>query len=592
MKQFQHVVMFLGLAALTTATVLVPGSSWAQGGAKRQGQQGQNKKNENKADEGQRGQKKNDKNDNEKPGGRKRKDKDENEAGALPAISRFVSDLPSWGDVFLQAPVEQKGSPTYSQESVGGVTYNVQHTPTNMQSTPQDIVLFEPSDGFWLGAILQERGLRQGIGAQQELPVTPEQRAPLHIGNNLLLDSEAVTIRKPSRSAVQEAIGEMIRKAMAQGKKSKGDDFAGSFTAQVVENNSEEQTAASLGLSVKYLGSGVKAKIASKKTAIQRTLTVMCLQKAFTVQTDLQGQRGADAFFSPEFTERDLRQLQKDRLIGENNRPTYIASINYGRMILFSLTTTKDINSIKGKLQASLDLVGKNGASLSAEMSDLLKESSTQIEVFSVGGPQAASEALIRSGKLADFFKADVPLNTLAPIGYTVRTLKDNSLAAMLQTTQYDLTNYSPVPVTAPAEYKITAYFKITNSSDGVGDNNVECYGELRINSAKVWEIPSSAAEQNKKQTGQTIDLYLTGTNGRPSSYYTTTIPTITLTGFLKDSDKAANGADDTLYDINLPLNLEAIANKGEQVYKGTAAELRIRVEKTGGGRPASSGGG
>jgi Thiol-activated cytolysin len=480
----------------------------------------------------------------------------------------------------LQAPIEQHSTQTISQEQVGGVTYNVQHIPTTLQSTPQDIVLFEPADGFWLGALLQETGLRQGIGAQQELPVTPEQRAPLHLSSNLLLSSDAITVARPSRSAVQEALGELVQKAMAAGKKNKGDDFSGSFTAQVVENNSTEQTAFSLGLSAKYLGSSVKAKLASKKSATQRTLTILCIQKAFTVQTDLRGERGADAFFSEAFTEQDLGQLRKQRLIGENNRPTYISAITYGRMILFSLTTTKDISSLKGKLAASLNLAGKNGASLDVEASDLLKDSSTQIDVFSVGGPQAASEALIRSGKLGDFFKSEVPLNTLTPIGYTVRTVKDNQLAAMLQTTQYDLTNYAAQAPTSAPLYRVTSFFKITNSSDGVADNNVECYGEVRVNSEKAWEIPSSAAEQNKKQTGQTIDLSFALPGTRPTSYYQTSAASFVLSGFLKDSDKALNGADDTLYSFNLTLKPAELAGKGEVIYKGPAAELHIRVEK------------
>jgi hypothetical protein len=258
-------------------------------------------------------------------------------------------------------------------------------------------------------------------------------------------------------------------------------------------------------------------------------------------------------------------------------------------MILLSLTTTRDVSSLKGQIQASLNLAGKNGAALDASVSQLLSDTSTQLDVLSVGGPQAASEALIRSGKLADFFKADVPLNTLRPIAYTIRTVKDNQLAAMQQTTEYDLTSYRARAANEPPRYRVTAYFRISNSQDGIGDNTLECFGELRINNIKVWEIPATAAEQNKKGSGETIDVSMLVPGNRPLGYYLTTATSLNVQGFLKDSDKALNGADDTLYSFNMTVSLASLADKGDQVFRGPAAELHLRVEREGGtasGRP------
>lgn len=501
----------------------------------------------------------------------------------LPAVQQYFRALPRWPDAFLATPTEQPLGQSFSQEPVGSVVYDVQHQRMSMKSTPQEIVLFDPADSFWLGALLQESGLRQGLATQQEIPVPPEKRMPLNLTNDLLLDGKAVRVNKPSKSSVQEALANMINRGMAAGKKAKGDDFAGAFTAQVVENMSSEQTAVSLGLNIKYLGNSVKAKLASKRSATQRTLTILCIQKAFTVQTDLQGRQGAEPFLNGQFSEADLAALTKANLVGPSNRPVYVQSISYGRMILFSLTTTRDVSSLKGQLQASLNLAGKNGVALDAAASQLLSDASTQLEVVAVGGPQESAAALIRSGKLADFFKADVPLNTLRPIAYTIRTVQDNELAAMLQTTEYDLTNYQARVASEQPRYRVTAYFRISNSQDGAGDNTLECFGELRINNTKVWEIPAMAAEQNKKRSGETIDISIVIPGSRPTVYYSTTAATVNLQGFLKDSDKALNGADDTLYSFNLNVSLATLAGKGDQVYRGPAAELHLLVEREGG---------
>ena len=44
-------------------------------------------------------------------------------------------------------------------------------------------------------------------------------------------------------------------------------------------------------------------------------------------------------------------------------------------------------------------------------------------------------EALIASGRLADYFESDLEINQVEPISFTVRNLGDNTLATVADTT-------------------------------------------------------------------------------------------------------------------------------------------------------------
>lgn len=147
---------------------------------------------------------------------------------------------------------------------------------------------------------------------------------------------------------------------------------------------------------------------------------------------------------------------------------------------------------------------------------------------------------------------------------------------------------------TNSASYTVRMFFKITDSSDnaftsgaagvvakvaGIGDEKVECYGELRANGQKVWEIKREEAQQNQKRTGETITLLPSEASGlRNGSSWRVASATLSLSASLIDDDDLTN--NDTLGTWTVNLNLAELANRGEKIFKSSKAELHIVVTR------------
>jgi hypothetical protein len=240
-------------------------------------------------------------------------------------------------------------------------------------------------------------------------------------------------------------------------------------------------------------------------------------------------------------------------------------------MLVFTMTADGSTSEVMGAIEASYNAVAY-GATINAKYTNILKKASTQVSVTSYGGPSEATEALIKSGRLSDFFNKSASLTTMVPISYTVNTLRENRLASMARTTDYVVTTYNANNTVF--KYKVTMYWKILNPDDGVLDNTVECYGELRLNSERRWAIPREQATQdrNKKEKGHTIDIGDGDLNGMGTGKAfelrsDSAKPTLfQLTGFLKDHDSGSK--DDTLLSFdNFPLKLEELAGKGTKTF-------------------------
>jgi hypothetical protein len=137
--------------------------------------------------------------------------------------------------------------------------------------------------------------------------------------------------------------------------------------------------------------------------------------------------------------------------VGSDNIPVYVASIVYGRSLLFSLTSTTTEDSIRMALSAALkkDSVGVGGRLL-----NILNTS--RIGVVTVGGEGRNATALIQSGELSDYFNEDAALTSARPISYTVRNLGDNSIAKVSETTNYNLKECEAIPTTGRINIDVT----------------------------------------------------------------------------------------------------------------------------------------
>jgi hypothetical protein len=106
-----------------------------------------------------------------------------------------------------------------------------------------------------------------------------------------------------------------------------------------------------------------------------------------------------------------------------------------------------------------------------------------EISVVTVGGDANHALNLIKANNLSEFFASDSPLSTAKPISYTIRNLKDNVVARVSETTEYNLRECTEA---APTGYEFT--FQLTKIKgvaypdlEPVLDYTAEVYYDFKI---------------------------------------------------------------------------------------------------------------
>ncbi len=367
-------------------------------------------------------------------------------------LQTFFSSLPAW-DAFSPPLPDTDMAVGDAMEAdtttaIDGEPYQCTTTPYSLTTTPEDIVTLNPDvEVLWLGSLLQGDGYLGGIGSLAELPI--RQRAPLQVTLDLLSGDNTETVESPTVATVNQAIGRLIQTADQAGHRAGSNIF---YTSETT--HSLDQASLEMGLSASYMGSTIKTSLSADISNDTRTVTAYFIQRMFTASMVLP--QHPEDVFSDEFTQDMLDREEAEGRMGSDNPPVFVSSIAYGRILMFSFTSTSSESKIKETLNALYN-GGQFGGQLDSELQSVLDHA--EIRVVTVGGDADHALDLIRSNDLGAYFTSDAPLTTARPISYTVRNLDDNVIARVSETTQYDLQQCIPadVPITG-ARYR----FKLT----------------------------------------------------------------------------------------------------------------------------------
>ena len=470
----------------------------------------------------------------------------------------FSDTLPGWSEF---SPLDSVQNTATGDEAtldtiLDGVTYTCTTTPYTLTANPNEIVTLNPdSNILWPGALLQGKGYKDGIGSLRELPV--RQRAPLALSIDILTNDNTRTVENPSLSSVQQNVGALIQTAEESGV-STGSDI--SFTK--TSTHSVEQAALELGLSTKFLGTQIKSKLNYDKSVDENTVTAYFVQKMFTVSMDIPQSPGA--VFSDKFTQAALDEQIRLGNIGPDNIPTYVANVQYGRVLMFNFTS----KASKSEIEATLNVMNKGfdtSLDLSAEQKKILNEA--KIQVVTVGGEGKDALAIIRSGDLNAYFQEDAALTSAKPIAYTVRNLGNNSIAKVSETTDYNLTECTVVPIepeVVGAKVRVVFdHIEVTGKCDS-GDSKAEAYGNVQFEGRTLWEKAGKKRKAQQMRRGDRLtfgsavaskefNVYYDGRSGGGSA---------NISGYMKDWDP---GGDDPIgaWNITVGPNLTATYRYG-----------------------------
>jgi hypothetical protein len=250
-------------------------------------------------------------------------------------VDGYVKSLPAWTEFAPNDPPVNEIAGTESDPvifTIGATEYNCTTTPYSLTQTPDRITVFNPdAEIMWLGALLQGKGHRDGLGSLRELPI--RQRGPLKVFIDLLSESNAVTVDNPDASSVSSAIGGLIEQAAAAG------HLAGSNTTfDMKQTHSLRQAALQLGVSARYMGTSVESELSYQEALEENTLTAYFVQRMFTTSMVLP--QTPSAMFSSSFTRDDLQAQVDAGAVGPDNLPTYVSSVVWGRMLMVTMTST------------------------------------------------------------------------------------------------------------------------------------------------------------------------------------------------------------------------------------------------------------
>jgi thiol-activated cytolysin len=339
------------------------------------------------------------------------------------------------------------------------------------------------SDSLWPGAIVAGESVYSGLFAQvgfERKPLT------ISIGLENLNGTKSATLDAPSLSSYRDALTGIL-----------DSELDGATPANIYSEieavHSDEQLALALGAQVSWLGSAghISASFDWSSQQTRSRYLVKYTQAYYTVDLDAPA-RPSD-FFADAVTLGDVQ----DRL-SDTNPPLYVASITYGRMIVFTFESEYSSE----EMEAALDFAYSGGVDVSGDVSVTYRDiiSKSKITAFILGGSGGEAARTIDSYEaLIDFIKAggnyskDSPG---APIAYKLNYLRDNSPGRISLTTDYEVKNCERVS----QKVKVTLKSIRVESDGGDGGSNLELYG-------RIWAEGISASTLFDKGTGNYVTI-------------------------------------------------------------------------------------
>lgn len=344
------------------------------------------------------------------------------EADTMPLVETIVDTVPQYDD-------------TGEIDPLTNVRYVCQERPFTIADAPEKIVMFSPNQSIlYAGALIQGRSKKE-LGSL--LPLSIAQRAPMEIVIADLPTGANSREVVPTLATVSNARGEMIGNAIIDGL---GTPSSSTFELETYYSESSYALAASL--SGRYLAFEASASGSVEKSLTETTVTAHYFEKMYTVSVE----RPATGFFSDAFTNEVLQGYIAQGVIGPDNLPVYVSEVVYGRMMMFSVTSTASADEIRTAMQASYNsFVGSADLEADQKSSAILQKS--KIVITAIGGSGEAAAAMIRTGDWSQYFAESASIDTAVPLSYTFSNVGDGSIAAVTETTDYTINECTPKPL-------------------------------------------------------------------------------------------------------------------------------------------------
>jgi thiol-activated cytolysin len=350
----------------------------------------------------------------------------------------------------------------------------------NLEQTEQfdKIVAFAANSGsMYPGAIIGADSVDTGLFTPKVLG-----RAPLTFSASLegvVAGEVSATLEEPSLSSFRDAMGQILDQNVV------GQTPANIF-AQIEEVYSSEQLSLALGVNVQWLAGGIESSFGFGQEETRSRFVVNFTQSYYTVDVDPPG-TAAD-FFSDDVTLDEVIEKIDDE------PPTYVSSVTYGRMVYFAVTSEFSSQ----ELRAALDFGFKGTVSVDGSVSLTHEEvlENSEITAYILGGNgEIAVQAIYGVDELRAFIESGGTWSKDSPgaaIAYKLAYMHDDSAARYSLTTDYELTECERVSQNVRVA---VSNVRVINDG-GDGGEELELYGDIWVEDGNgdvhwLWTQPS-----------------------------------------------------------------------------------------------------
>ncbi len=311
-------------------------------------------------------------------------------------------------------------------------------TTRNLSKNFEDIAILQPTQGvIYPGAL---------VYADQELvdgkprPLTGLPRAPIDLRLDLpgLQDEGSFTIANPTDGRVQSSVNKALNfwNNSTSFKDGYVNPSRSNYSSTIAY--SSDQLAMSLGFNAKWASGDAAAQFKFSTSNEKNVVVAVYRQVFYTVTFDAPNL--PEQFFDASVSADEAREAFSTE---KPSAPAYVSSVNYGRIIMFRMETDK--STLAADAQAAFNYAAGAvtvGADAKLKYDKILSNSA--ITVVTMGGnAEVMSDSVAAKGS-ADLQKIIRGKNAVysknnpgVPIAYTVKFLKDNTIAKMGSTTDF-----------------------------------------------------------------------------------------------------------------------------------------------------------
>jgi hypothetical protein len=311
-------------------------------------------------------------------------------------------------------------------------------TEFNLKTNFESIAILKPNEGvIWPGALVKgDQSLKNGIPTPFTLSRSP---MTIRVGLPGIQEAGTVLVETPNWSSVDAGIGKALEwwnaNAYQEGYVNPASQYSEAKTSF-----SSKQASIELGLNASWASNDVASQFNYETTSTKRVSMMSFKQVFYTVTMDYPD-NPSDVFAD------NITLAQVENAITSSVPPAYVHSVSYGRIIMFRMESNYEVSEVD--FQGSFEYAaGKRSASgdVETKYKEILENSNITTIVIGGNAEVGASAVSAKNfGDLETIIKGKNAVysrdNPGVPISYTVRYLKDNTLAKLGESTDYKVIN-------------------------------------------------------------------------------------------------------------------------------------------------------